>query len=71
MLPLQVPDPADQISLTADGLHPSTQGLAKALNGLDDTEDWFNGAFSLGIKGSAVSCLQPTLDFGQGISALR
>lgn len=54
MQPFQIPGHADQIPFSAGALHPSEQELPEAHDRLDDAEDRFNGAFSFGVKGSAV-----------------
>ena len=64
---LQVPSHADQVPFSADGLHPAEGELSEAHNGLDDTEDWFDSAFSFGIDCSTVFRLQPVLHLGDGI----
>jgi hypothetical protein len=70
MQPFQVPGHADQIPLSTDGLHPAEQELPEAHDRLDDSENRFDGAFSFGVKGSAVCGFHPVLHLGDGIGLL-
>lgn len=70
MSPLQVPGHADQIPLSADGLHPSEQELAESPDGLDDAEDRFDGAFPFAVEGPTVLGLQSMLHLGHGIGVV-